>query len=91
LIQEEIRFGQLIGYIVEHALSHRGSIHVGTAAPSFEACIGLAVPGQPIRSLVAEDRSAEGVGDRTGPKDAAAPRSRLADDAVVTEDELTMR
>jgi hypothetical protein len=30
-----------------------------------EACIGLAVPGRPIRSLVAEDRSAEGVRDRT--------------------------
>jgi len=37
------------------------------------------------RSLVAEDRSARGVRDRTGPKDAAAPRSRLANDAVVTE------
>ena len=28
---------------------------------------GLAVPGRPIRSLVAEDRSAGGVRDRTGP------------------------
>jgi hypothetical protein len=33
-----------------------------------EACIGLAVPGRPIRSLVAEDRSAGGVHDRTGPE-----------------------
>jgi hypothetical protein len=38
------------------------------------------------RSLVAEDRSAGGVRDRTGPKDAAAPPSRLANEAVVTED-----
>jgi hypothetical protein len=29
--------------------------------------IGLAVPGRPTRSLVAEDRSAEGVRDQTGP------------------------
>jgi hypothetical protein len=29
----------------------------------IEAVIGLAVPGRPIRSLVAEDRSAEGVRD----------------------------
>jgi len=33
-----------------------------------EACIGLAVPGRPIRSLVAEDRSAAGVRDQTGPE-----------------------
>jgi hypothetical protein len=33
-----------------------------------EACIGLAVPGRPIRSLVAEDRSAGGVRDQTGPE-----------------------
>jgi hypothetical protein len=33
-----------------------------------EARIGLAVPGRPIRSLVAEDRSAGGVRDRTGPE-----------------------
>jgi hypothetical protein len=31
------------------------------------AVIGLAVPGRPIRSLVAEDRSAEGVRDQ-GPE-----------------------
>jgi hypothetical protein len=31
------------------------------------ALIGLAVPGRPIPSLVAEDRSAEGDCDRTGP------------------------
>jgi hypothetical protein len=30
--------------------------------------IGLAVPGRPLRSLVAEDRSAEAVRDRTGPE-----------------------
>src|SRR5215211_5040030 len=30
--------------------------------------IGLAVPGRPSRSLVAEDRSAAGVRDRTGPE-----------------------
>jgi hypothetical protein len=30
--------------------------------------IGLAVPGRPIRSLVAEDRSADSVRDRTGPE-----------------------
>jgi hypothetical protein len=35
-------------------MTHRGSI-------------GLAVPGRPIRSLVAEDRSAGGVRDQTGP------------------------
>jgi hypothetical protein len=34
-----------------------------------KACIGLAVPGRPIdRFLVAEDRSAGGVRDRTGPE-----------------------
>jgi hypothetical protein len=38
------------------------------------------------RSLVAEDRSAGGVRDRTGPKDTAAPLSRLANDAVAAED-----
>ena len=32
----------------------------------LDACIGLAVPGRPIRSLVAEERSAGGVHDRTG-------------------------
>jgi hypothetical protein len=32
------------------------------------ARIGLAVPGRPIRSLVAEDRSAAGVRDRTEPE-----------------------
>jgi hypothetical protein len=37
------------------------------------------------RSLVSEDRSARGVRDRTEPDDAAAPRSRLANDLVVTE------
>ena len=30
--------------------------------------IGLAAPGWPNRSLVAEDRSAEGVRDQTGPE-----------------------
>jgi hypothetical protein len=45
-----------------------------------KAGIGLAVPGRPIRSLVAEDRSAAGVRDRTGPE----PRtcSRLAHETV---------
>jgi hypothetical protein len=33
-----------------------------------KAHIGLAVPGRPIRSLVAEDRSAAGVRDRTEPE-----------------------
>jgi hypothetical protein len=33
-----------------------------------QAGIGLAVPGRPIRSLVAEDRSAGGVRDQTGPE-----------------------
>jgi hypothetical protein len=32
--------------------------------------IGLAMPGRPTRSLVAEDRSARGVHDRTGPEPA---------------------
>ena len=32
------------------------------------AWIGLAVPGRPIRSLVAEDQSATGVRDRTEPE-----------------------
>jgi hypothetical protein len=36
-------------------------------AEELDALIGLAVPGRPIRSLVAEDRSAEGVRDQTGP------------------------
>jgi hypothetical protein len=31
-----------------------------------QAVIGLAVPGRPIRSLVAENQSADGVRDRTG-------------------------
>jgi hypothetical protein len=38
-----------------------------------QVSIGLAVPGRPIRSLVAEDRSAAGVRDQTGPDGAAAP------------------
>jgi hypothetical protein len=33
----------------------------------FQACIGLAVPGRPIRPLVAADRSAEGARHQTGP------------------------
>jgi hypothetical protein len=37
-----------------------------------EACIGLGVPGRPIRYLVAEDRSAGGVRDRTGSEPAVA-------------------
>jgi hypothetical protein len=36
--------------------------------------IGLAIPGRPIRSLVAEDRSAGGVRDRTGPEPQPGPR-----------------
>jgi hypothetical protein len=32
-----------------------------------EACIGLAVPGRPIRSLLTQDPSAAGVRDRTEP------------------------
>jgi hypothetical protein len=32
-----------------------------------EVCVGLAVPGRPLRSLVAEDRSAAGFHDRTVP------------------------
>ena len=34
--------------------------------------IGLAVPGRPIRSLVAVDRSADGVRDQTGPEPTVA-------------------
>jgi hypothetical protein len=34
----------------------------------FAAVIGLSWPGRPIRSLVAEDRNARGVRDRTGPE-----------------------
>ena len=41
-----------------------------------EACIGLAVPGRPIRSLVAENRSAEGVRDQTGPRTATLTRTK---------------
>jgi hypothetical protein len=37
---------------------------------SAPAVIGLAVPGRPIRFLVAEERSAAGVRDRTGPEPA---------------------
>jgi hypothetical protein len=32
------------------------------------AYIGLAVPGRPLRSLIAEDRSVAGVCDQTGPE-----------------------
>ena len=39
-----------------------------------QASIGLAVPGRPIRSLVAEDRSAGGVRDHTGPEAVRAAR-----------------
>jgi hypothetical protein len=46
---------------------------LGAGGRLVEACIGLAVPGRPIRPLVAEDRSAEGVRDQTGPD----PRSAL--------------
>jgi hypothetical protein len=53
--------------------------------------IGLAVPGRPIRSLVAEDRSAGGVRDRTELEDAATPRSRLAHNAVATEGRPTLQ
>jgi hypothetical protein len=37
------------------------------------ALIGLAVPGRLIRSLVAEDRSTEGVRDRTEPEPSRSP------------------
>jgi hypothetical protein len=47
---------------------------LGAGGRLVDACIGLAVPGRPIRPLVAEDRSAEGVRDRTGPEN---PRSVL--------------
>jgi hypothetical protein len=49
-----------------------------------ETGIGLAVPGRPIRARVAEDRSAEGVRDRTGPE---LPRrlQRLAYETLATE------
>jgi hypothetical protein len=43
----------------------------GRSTQQLDALIGLAVPGRPIRSLVAEDRSAEGVRDRTGPEPSA--------------------
>jgi hypothetical protein len=39
-----------------------------TGRPHATVGIGLAVPGRRIRSLVAEDRSAAGVRDRTGPE-----------------------
>jgi hypothetical protein len=65
--------------------------HDGATVP-YMACKGHSLDrpcrARPAdRSLVAEDRSAGGVRDRTGPKDAAEPPSRLANDAVVTEDE----
>jgi hypothetical protein len=47
---------------------------LGAGGRLVEACIGLAVPGRPIRSLVAEDRSAEGVRDQTGPAPTGAAR-----------------
>src|SRR5215217_7472779 len=43
------------------------------AGRSAQVSIDLAVPGRPIRSLVAEDQSAGGVRERTGPD----PRSAL--------------
>jgi hypothetical protein len=45
------------------------------------------VPGRPIRSLVAEDRSARGVRDRAGPEELPRRLQRLANHAVVAEDE----
>jgi hypothetical protein len=39
-----------------------------TWRPYASVSIGRAVPGWPIRSLVAEDRSAGGVRDRAGPE-----------------------
>jgi hypothetical protein len=38
------------------------------ACKGVKARIGLAVPGRPDRSLVAQDRSAAGVRDPTGPE-----------------------
>ena len=37
---------------------------LGTAGQLVKVCVGLAVPGRPLRSLVAEDRSVAGVRDR---------------------------
>jgi hypothetical protein len=43
-------------------------IRLGSRRSLPRRVIDLAVPGRPIRSLVAEDRSAAGVRDRTGPE-----------------------
>jgi hypothetical protein len=53
---------------VGHGWDHRSqpSSQLFSSTP----CIGLAVPGRPIRSLVAEDRSAGGVRDQAGPEPA---------------------
>jgi hypothetical protein len=50
-----------------HRLTRLGR-HALYGMQGVKAGIGLAVPGRPIRSLVAEDRSAAGVRDRTGPE-----------------------
>jgi hypothetical protein len=42
--------------------------NLSEAGIDLPGMIGLAVPGRPIRHLVAEDRSAAGIRDRTGPE-----------------------
>jgi hypothetical protein len=49
-----------------HGAESSASRRTSDPAP-LNAVIGLAVPGRRIRSLVAEDRSAAGVRDQTGP------------------------
>jgi hypothetical protein len=65
--------GQRYGaHELRRSLSSLGSDPVrcglGSRSRFVEVCIGLAVPGQPIRSLVAEDRSASGVRDQAEPE-----------------------
>jgi hypothetical protein len=72
-------------------VTHRGPLHcepvpdLGGRSPKLHgmqevtALIGLAVRGRPIQSLVAEDRSAAGVHDRTGRAAAWACENLLYD------------
>ena len=49
-------------------MSERDRVKASPAGSILGLGIGLAVPGRPIRFLAAEDQSAEGVRNRTGPE-----------------------
>jgi hypothetical protein len=70
-------------------LAHIVSQVTDKPAVRLAACIGLAVPGRPIQSLVTEDRSAGGVRDRTGPDPCSNATNRITSRVTALPNRLT--